>query len=115
MSWRSSDLSVVLVAPGPAGSEWRNRRQNSSRSFVMRFTSTRLAAALAGVALLAAASTAAWAKPAANSNWHVGVYNRSGQAFSNASATATDSGLASVHFTTTPDTALLTTSQGSQK
>ena len=64
--------------------------------------------------LVAAVGGPVIAKPAAGSNWHVGVYNASGRALSNAQASSSG-GLASFTFTTAPDTALLTTSQGSQK
>src|SRR3954469_5353235 len=75
---------------------------------------TRLAVVLAATAFLASVSGPALAKAPALSNWHLGIYNSSGRAFSNAQ-TANGAGLATFHFTATPDVALLTTSQGSQK
>lgn len=75
---------------------------------------TRLAVVLAATAFLAGVTGPALAKGPALSNWHLGIYNSSGRAFSE-SQTASGSGLATFHFTTTPDVALLTTNQGSQK
>jgi len=69
---------------------------------------------MAAATVLVGVSGPALAKAPALSNWHLGIYNSSGRAFSN-SQTASGSGLATFHFTTTPDVALLTTSQGSQK
>ena len=48
---------------------------------------------------------------AASSAWHVGYYNPSGNALSNAQASSVAVGVASLDFTTQPDTALLVTSQ----
>ena len=48
---------------------------------------------------------------AASSAWHVGYYNPSNNALSNAQASSAAGGVASLDFTNQPDTALLVTSQ----
>lgn len=55
------------------------------------------------------------AQAAPASVWHVGVYNPSGRALSQAAAAQAPGALAQMQFTTTPDTALLLTTQGSQR
>lgn len=75
-------------------------------------------AAIAGAltfGLVGGLASPAVASPATASNWHVGVYTPSGRALSEAQAARPAVGLASFHFTTTPDTALLIATQGSQK
>ena len=75
-----------------------------------------VAGVISCVLMLGAASSAtATGTSASASNWHVGIYNASGRALSQAQASASPSGVAAFQFTTTPDVALLTTSQGSQK
>ena len=54
------------------------------------------------------------AAPGGATNWHVGVYNASGRALSEGEAAHPGDGLATFRFTTTPDTALLIDTQGSQ-
>src|SRR4051812_12806980 len=76
--------------------------------------SYRLAAIAGSAAILAGLGGPALAKPVQPSNWHVGVYAPSGRALSESQA-SNSGGLATFDFTTTPDVALLTTSQGSQK
>ena len=70
--------------------------------------------ALGALAFVVGFAGAAGGTPAAASNWHVGTYNASGRALSDGKASSS-SGLATFQFTTTPDIALLTTKQGSQK
>jgi hypothetical protein len=89
------------------------RSANGEKLYVSRKL-YRIAVAFMAVAVLIGGISQADAKPAATSNWHLGVYNSSGRALSNAQ-TANGAGLATFHFTTTADVALLTTSQGSQK
>jgi hypothetical protein len=77
---------------------------------------TRVAIVVSAIVLvLGVSGEPALAKPATPSNWHVGVYNSSGRAFSNGQAANAPGALATFHFTTSADTALLTTSQGAQK
>lgn len=55
------------------------------------------------------------AQAAPASAWHVGVYNPSGRALSQGAASQAAGALAQMRFTATPDTALLLTTQGSQR
>ncbi|TAM80793.1 MAG: hypothetical protein EPN43_14610 [Jatrophihabitans sp.] len=74
-----------------------------------------IVAIVAGPALALGVAVAVPAQAAPATTWHVGVYNPSGRALSQGAAAGTADGLASLRFTTTPDTALLVTRQGSQK
>jgi hypothetical protein len=81
----------------------------------MRIARTRLLIAASAVASLATAGAAVAAPGGnSNSNWHVGYYNNSGRALSEAQAASTPNG-PQLTFTSDDNTALLTTSQGSQK
>ena len=69
---------------------------------------------LSGIAAVAA-TVIAWSPAAAGgSDWKVGYYTPSGQALSMSSADA-GSGIASFHFTSQPNTALLVTTHGGSK
>jgi hypothetical protein len=70
--------------------------------------------AVTGAALLLGVSGPAGAKPSTSSNWHVGTYNASGKTLSFSQAQSSPGNLAAFNFTSGPDIASLTTSQGSQ-
>ena len=81
----------------------------------MRIAKSRLLIAAGAVASLATAGAAVAAPGgSAKSNWHVGYYNNSGRALSEAQAASTSAG-PQLTFTSDDNTALLTTNQGSQK
>jgi hypothetical protein len=72
------------------------------------------ALALVGGAVVAGVVTSSSGGPGA-SGWHVGYYNPSGRALSEAEAAPVAGGVAALNFTGQPNTALLITDQGSNK
>jgi hypothetical protein len=70
---------------------------------------------VAGCATVLAAQPAVAASGGGASGWHVGYYTPSGRALSFAEASPLSGGVASLDFTSQPDTALLITQHGSDK